>query len=105
MITLNVDLSTIEERLKAIIAVLVEPYRTSGDVFTWRMMREIEAVAIQKLRESDDIDPGMMNIINVLRAPPAEIYYPNIDQPVDFGGSNCIAFTFSMIFKAYKKVG
>ena len=87
-------------RLKQVIQPIVARHWGGGDKLSWRLMRTIELEAVCELQKAGDLNPICINLIR----PTPAFGYPESDDPVDFGKSNAIAYSYSMIYEAYKRL-
>lgn len=87
-------------RLSLVIQPIVARHRGDGDKLTWRLMQTIEREAVSELQKAGGLNPVY---INMVRTSPA-LGYPETDDLVDFGKSNAIAYSYSIIYEAYRRM-
>lgn len=94
------EFDAVVARLNLVIQPIVARHRGGGDRLTWRLMQSIEKEAIDELQKTGK---GLNPVyIHMVRPSPA-FAYPETDDPVDFGQSNVIACSYSMIYEAYSR--
>lgn len=87
-------------RLGLLIQPIVARHRSNGDKLTWRLMQTIEREAVSELKKAGGLNPVY---IDMVRPSPA-LGYPETDDLVDFGKSNAIACSYSIIYEAYSRM-
>nr|WP_313037614.1 DUF2471 family protein [Achromobacter ruhlandii] len=92
-------LDTLEDTKCAIDAALpsiIARHRAAGHL-TWRLIHQIEEELMNELAATGRYDPQMLRMVMAS----SWMGYPRTDEPVDFGGSNVRAITFSAIEEAW----
>lgn len=94
------EFDAVVARLSLVIQPIVARHRGDGDKLTWRLMQAIEREAIGELQKTGrGLNPVYINMVR-----PSPVFgYPETDDLVDFGGSNGIACSYSMIYEAYRR--
>ena len=87
-------------RLSLVIQPIVVRHRSDGDKLTWRLLQIIEREAIGELQKVRGLNPVYNNMIR----PSPAFGYPETDDLVNFGESNAIACSYSMIYEAYSRL-
>jgi hypothetical protein len=95
------EFDAVVARLSLVIKPIVARHRGDGDKLTWRLMHAIEREAVGELLQTGgDLNPVY---INMVRPSPA-FGYPETDDLVDFGESNGIACSYSLIYEVYSRI-
>jgi hypothetical protein len=85
--------------LEHIVRNIARRYIVQGVPLTWRLLHAIEAEALADLGFASRHDALMVSLFQR----PAEMPYPETDDPVDFGQSNALPAAFAFAVSAYEE--
>ncbi|AOK31187.1 serine/threonine protein kinase [Burkholderia singularis] len=84
--------------IETIVRHIADRYIRQHVPLTWRLLHAIEAEALADLGFASRHDP----IVRCLFERPADMHFPETDDPVDFGQSNALPAVFSFAVAAYE---